>query len=208
MKMTGSKEKKGMRSLEMKEKTPLPKKTSTPLKSTLENLHSSLVREMLSGKNVPKRPLKSINGKIALSMLKEMTSGKNVPKRPLKSILEKLSSSAENAMLTTYNPPKKIKKGKSTMNIQQMAAQARQHWKVTNPEIYRQMVEDKALMECSEAAAKLTMREIKTLMLGGLTEAEAWQESRHLFIFKTAEQIEKSYQPDRDENGKAILHLQ
>lgn len=82
------------------------------------------------------------------------------------------------------------------MNIPQMAAQAREHWKVTNPEVYRQMVEDKALVGESEAAAKLTMREIKTLMLGGLTEAEAWQESRHLFIFKTAEQMEKSYRPN------------
>jgi len=54
------------------------------------------------------------------------------------------------------------------MNIPQMAAQAREHWKVTNPEIYRQMVEDKALVECSEAAAKLTLMEMKTLMLGGL----------------------------------------
>lgn len=90
------------------------------------------------------------------------------------------------------------------MNIPQMAAQAREHWKVTNPEIYRQMVEDKALVECSEAAAKLTMREMKTLMLGGLTEQEAWQESRHLFIFRTAEQMEKSYQPERDENGKVM----
>jgi len=90
------------------------------------------------------------------------------------------------------------------MNIKQMAAQAREHWKVTNPEIYRQMVEDKALEACSEAAAKLTMREIQDLDVGGLTEAEAWQESRHLFIFKTAEQIEKSYQPDRDENGKVM----
>jgi len=90
------------------------------------------------------------------------------------------------------------------MNIPQMAAQAREHWKVTNPEIYQQMVEDKALEGESEAAAKLTMREMKTLMLGGLTEAEAWQESRHLFIFKTAEQIAKAYQPERDENGIVI----
>ena len=90
------------------------------------------------------------------------------------------------------------------MNIPQMAAQAREHWKVTNPEIYQQMIEDKALEGESEAAAKLTLREMKTLMLGGLTEREAWQESRHLFIFKTAEKIAESYQPERDENGKVI----
>ncbi len=41
--------------IDMKEKTPLPKKTSTPLKSTLEKLHSSALKEMLSGKNVPKK---------------------------------------------------------------------------------------------------------------------------------------------------------
>ena len=90
------------------------------------------------------------------------------------------------------------------MNIKQMAAQAREHWKVTNPEVYQQMVEDNALEGESEAAAKLTMREMKTLMLGGSTEEEAWQDSRHLFIFKTAEQMEKAYQPERDENGKVI----
>ena len=88
-----------------------------------------------------------------------------------------------------------------------MAAQAREHWKVTNPEVYHQMVEDGALVGESEAAAKLTMREMEALMSIGMSEQEAWQESRHLFIFKTESQIAESYQPDRDENGKAILHL-
>jgi len=45
---------------------------------------------------------------------------------------------------------------------------------VTNPEAYQQMVEDKALIAESEAAAKLTMSEMKTLMLGGMTKQEAW----------------------------------
>ena len=90
------------------------------------------------------------------------------------------------------------------MNIPQMAAQAREHWKVTNPEVYQQMVEDGALEMCSEAAAKLTMREMEALMSIGMSEQEAWQESRHLFIFRTAEALEKAYQPDRDENGKVI----
>ena len=90
------------------------------------------------------------------------------------------------------------------MNLPQMAAQAREHWKVTNPEIYKQMVEDGALIEESEASARLTMREMEALMLIGMSEQEAWQESRHLFIFKTERQIAESYQPDRDENGKVI----
>lgn len=82
------------------------------------------------------------------------------------------------------------------MNIQQMAAQARDHWKRTNPKIYRWMVEDKALTAESEAAAKLTMMEMKTLMEGGMSEQEAWQASRELFIFRTKEQLEMDYQPD------------
>jgi len=77
------------------------------------------------------------------------------------------------------------------MNVPQMAAQARAHWKETNPEIYRQMVEDKALVAESEAAAKLTLMEMKTLMLGNMTEQEAWQESRQLFIFRTERQLEQ-----------------
>jgi hypothetical protein len=40
----------------MKEKTPLPKKTSTPLKSIGGKIASSWLKEMLSGKNVPKKP--------------------------------------------------------------------------------------------------------------------------------------------------------
>jgi len=63
MKTMGLIEKKGKQThslrkqaLQMKEKTPLPKKTSTPLKSIQEKLHSSALKEMLSGKNVPKRP--------------------------------------------------------------------------------------------------------------------------------------------------------
>lgn len=92
------------------------------------------------------------------------------------------------------------------MNIPQMAAQAREHWKVTNPEVYQQMVEDGALVGESEAAARLTMREMEALMSIGRSEQEAWQESRHLFIFKTERRIAESYQPERDENGKAILH--
>lgn len=82
------------------------------------------------------------------------------------------------------------------MNILQMAALARDHWKKTNPEIYRQMVEDKALIECSEAAARLTQREMDALMLLKVTEEEAWQGSRHLFIFRTKEQLAEGYRPD------------
>lgn len=84
------------------------------------------------------------------------------------------------------------------MNLQQMAAQARDHWKQVNPKIYRRMVKNGDLERESEAAAKLTTREIETLMRGGMTEQEAWQESRHLFIFRTKEALEEAYQPDEE----------
>ncbi len=81
------------------------------------------------------------------------------------------------------------------MNVPEMAALARDHWKKTNPETYQRMVNDNALVAESEAAARLTLREMKALMLLKMTEAEAWQASRHLFIFMTKDQIEESYQP-------------
>ena len=69
---------------------------------------------------------------------------------------------------------------------------------------YRRMVRDKALVAESEGAAKLTLMEMKALMLLKMTEEEAWQESRHLFIFRTADQLEQDYRPDRDEEGKVL----
>ena len=90
------------------------------------------------------------------------------------------------------------------MNIPEMAALARDHWKRENPKVYRQMVEDGALVEESEAAADLTLQEMKALMLVKMTEQEAWQASRHLFIFRTADELEEDYQPQRDEAGKVI----
>lgn len=77
-----------------------------------------------------------------------------------------------------------------------MAALAREHWKKVNPEIYRQMVEDEALEKESEAAAKLTMSEMKALMMIGMTEQEAWQASRELFIFRPAEKLAEAYRPE------------
>ena len=47
----------------------------------------------------------------------------------------------------------------------------------------------------SLAAARLTRREMNALMRVMMTEQEAWQASRHLFIYKTAEQIAESYNP-------------
>jgi hypothetical protein len=57
------------------------------------------------------------------------------------------------------------------------------------------MVKNDALIKESEAAARLTRMEMDALMLLKMSEEEAWQASRHLFIFLTKEKLEKSYQP-------------
>jgi len=141
----------------------------------------------------PKTGRKSINGLMASLMTREMLAKRDA-----------LGRKVGEGDAIINNPQVPPPEAKQAMTTKQMAAQAREHWKVTNPEIYRQMIEDNALVESSEAAAKLTMREVEALKLIGMSQREAWQESRHLFIFRTAEELEKAYQPDRDENGKVI----
>jgi len=79
------------------------------------------------------------------------------------------------------------------MTIPQMAALARDHWKKTNPEVYQRMVDNSDLEKEAIAAANLTQMEMNTLMKGGMSEAEAWQASRHLFIFADADSIAREY---------------
>lgn len=80
------------------------------------------------------------------------------------------------------------------MTIPEMAALARQAWKEINPEVYREMLQNGDLQSESEAAAKLTQREMDTLMYGGMmSEAEAWQASRQLFIYRTPKQLREAY---------------
>lgn len=79
------------------------------------------------------------------------------------------------------------------MTTDEMAAIARDHWKKTNPAVFRKMVKNKDLEKESVAAAELTLMEMKTLMRGGLTEEEAWQASKHLFILSDAVSIDRAY---------------
>jgi len=81
------------------------------------------------------------------------------------------------------------------MNVPEMAALARDHWKKTDPELYQNLVKAGDLEKGSEAAAKLTLAEMKALMRIKIPEQEAWQESRHLFIFRTKEQLREDF-PD------------
>ena len=69
------------------------------------------------------------------------------------------------------------------MTIPEMASLARQHWKVANPKVYQQMIDRGELQSESEAAARLTLREMQAQMLvNGNDETKAWEASRELFI--------------------------
>ena len=75
------------------------------------------------------------------------------------------------------------------MTIPQMAALAKDHWKAVLPELYQTLQENGKLEREAEASAELTMKEMETLMKGGMSEAEAWQASRNLFIFSPEREL-------------------
>jgi hypothetical protein len=87
------------------------------------------------------------------------------------------------------------------MTIPEMAALARQAWKEANPEVYQALVAAGQLEAETEASAQLTKREMDTLMYKGImTEADAWEASRQLFIFKTADQLQRQYRDFIDQD--------
>ena len=70
------------------------------------------------------------------------------------------------------------------MTVEEMAALAKEHCKEVNPKVYRRMVKRGDLEASALASARLTLMKMKTLMHGGfMSEDEAWQASRTLFIF-------------------------
>lgn len=68
------------------------------------------------------------------------------------------------------------------MNRLSMAETAKHHWKARYPDDYALMVKHGELDEVALASADLTLMEMETLMLGGMTEHEAWEASRELFV--------------------------
>ena len=69
------------------------------------------------------------------------------------------------------------------MTVKQIALMAKQHWLETDPEYMREVANILDLDREAEAAARLTLQEMETHLQSGLTEAEAWQASREIFIF-------------------------
>lgn len=68
------------------------------------------------------------------------------------------------------------------MNVQELAVIALDHWK-RYPETYQAMKKAGQLQKEAEAAARLTLAEMETLMYrGAMTEHDAWEASRNIFI--------------------------
>lgn len=76
-----------------------------------------------------------------------------------------------------------------------MAAMAKEHWKQYYPEHYQVMVRKGMLEQEAEAAAKLTRREMDVNKLVGMTEQEAWEAAREIFILA---QPDRSWLRDED----------
>jgi hypothetical protein len=68
------------------------------------------------------------------------------------------------------------------MNPKQIAELAKNHWREEYPEGYQTLVNEGRLEKEAHAAAKLTLAEMKAQMAAGLSEQDAWEASRHLFV--------------------------
>jgi hypothetical protein len=72
------------------------------------------------------------------------------------------------------------------MTLEEMQQITINHWRATAPEKMRRW-KPSTIARQSMACAKLTRMEMDTIKIGtGLTEEEAWQESRHLFCLAPA----------------------
>jgi hypothetical protein len=68
------------------------------------------------------------------------------------------------------------------MNLLEMAAIAKQHWREHYPEGYKKLKKNGHLESEAMGAAKLTMREIEANRKAGMSESQAWEAARGLFI--------------------------
>jgi hypothetical protein len=75
------------------------------------------------------------------------------------------------------------------MNVIQVAMMAKKHWYETDPEFMQKAEQVLDIQQEAESAARLTLREMETLISSGSTESEAWQASRELFVFRDPKEI-------------------
>lgn len=74
------------------------------------------------------------------------------------------------------------------------------HWRREYPKEYRKLSREEALRQ-ARACASLTLMEMRTLKLvhPGMTDYEAWVESRHLFCMNPPQVQESTYDFEEDE---------
>lgn len=75
------------------------------------------------------------------------------------------------------------------MNVTQIALMAKSHWYETDPEFMQKAEKVLDIQQEAESAARMTLREMETLMSSGSTESEAWQASRELFVFRDPKEV-------------------
>lgn len=68
------------------------------------------------------------------------------------------------------------------MNILEMVAEGMAHWQEYYPDHYQSMMRAGELETELESSAILTRKEMDALKAQGLSEAEAWQQARELFL--------------------------
>jgi hypothetical protein len=75
------------------------------------------------------------------------------------------------------------------MNVIQIAMMAKRHWYEADPEFMQEAEQVLDIQQEAESAARLTLREMETLMSSGSTESEAWQASRELFVYRNPREV-------------------
>ncbi len=75
------------------------------------------------------------------------------------------------------------------MNVMQIALMAKSHWYEAEPEFMRKAERVLDIQQEAESAARMTLREMEVHMSSGLTESEAWQASRELFVIRNPKEV-------------------
>lgn len=74
------------------------------------------------------------------------------------------------------------------MTLDEMQQITLNHWRATDPARMKKLGPAR-VQEESRACASLTRLEMDTLKLGGMSEEEAWAESRHIFCLASMESL-------------------
>jgi hypothetical protein len=69
------------------------------------------------------------------------------------------------------------------MDDQHWIAQAKEHWRQFRPDLYREAKAEGKLNSLLAEAARLTRREMDSLLAAGMSEQAAWERTREEYLF-------------------------